>query len=99
MLNNSNLFENKTNINYIDFSANNLVFVDSNIFRNLSSLVHLSLISNRLAKLDYNLIQGCDLMQNFCLYGNNFPANYTLNYTGLNDLKQKRIWQIDCFAL
>jgi Leucine-rich repeat (LRR) protein len=98
-VNDSKLFENKTNINYIDFSANNLGLVDANVFRNLSSLVHLSLMSNRLVKLDYNLIQGCDLMQNFCLYGNKFPPNYTLNYTGLNDLKDKRIFTVDCFAL
>jgi Leucine-rich repeat (LRR) protein len=98
-VNDSKLFENKTNINYIDFSANNLGLVDANVFRNLSSLVHLSLMSNRLVKLDYNLIQGCDLMQNFCLYGNKFPQNYTLNYTGLNDLEDKRIFTVDCFAL
>ena len=79
----SRVFEHLSSIGFLDLSYNKILYIDKNEFRNMKSLVELNLKNNKLQFLDTNLIQGCFNLKKFCLDGNFFTQNFSLNFYGL----------------
>jgi hypothetical protein len=90
----SKSFKSLLKIETIDVSNNHLSFVQKEEFRNMVSLNSIDLRFNKLKNLNLNLIQGCSNLTKFCLYGNLFSQEFSLNYTGLTNLNQASIWNL-----
>ena len=63
----------------------------------MPSLVVIDLRGNKLYNLHTNIIQGCHNLEKFCLYGNLFSSNITLNLNGLDNLDQSWIFSPECW--
>ena len=95
----SEMFHFMKNLQILDLESNKISFITRNEFRNLESLIGVNLKNNNLINLDLNIIQGCINLNKFCLFGNQFPQNYTFNYYGLTNLDQSAIWSNSCNLL
>jgi Leucine-rich repeat (LRR) protein len=81
----SNSFKSMMKLDTIDASNNQISFIQKDEFRSMTSLSLIDLRRNKLQNLYANIVQGCINLKKFCLYGNLFPQNFSLNYDGIQN--------------
>ena len=81
------LFFNLQRLYLIDLSNNLITNLDKNLFQNLSSMWQINLQNNYLITIDFNAFQGCNGIKFVCLRSGTFFLNFTLNVTGLKNLR------------